>query len=145
MDIKQYLSQAQHIERNIEAKREDIARMRARLTDGTAQISDMPRASGSRGGGQRGLDDAIARIVEYEEYVNREIARLCDLKTEIRETIASVSNPVHRELLELRYINGYSWGRVAKTMHYSSDRIWHLHSDALKALNRQKKTDNDVL
>lgn len=140
MNIKQYLSQAQHIERNIEAKREDIARMRARLTDGTAQISDMPR-----GGGQHGLDDAIARIIEYEEYVNREIARLCDLKTEIRDVIASVSNPVHRELLELRYINGYSWRRVAKAMHYSSDRIWHLHSDALKALSRQKKTDNDVL
>ena len=52
----------------------------------------------------------------------------------IREAIDAVEDARYRELLELRYIVGMRWERIAVEMNYNYDRIRHMHGEALRAV-----------
>lgn len=130
MTAKQFLSQAYRLDKRIERRTEDIARMRARMEKATAQLTGMPR-----GGSGGDWTDVSIRVLEYEASVKAEIAELCRVKRLIREAIDAVEDARYRELLELRYIVGMRWERIAVEMNYSFDRIKHMHGEALRAVN----------
>ena len=127
MTAKQFLSQAYRLDKRIERRTEDIARMRARMEKATAQLTGMPR-----GGSGGDWTDVSIRVLEYEASVKAEIAELCRVKQMIRETIDAVEDARYRELLELRYIVGMRWERIAVEMNYEYGWIRHMHGEALK-------------
>jgi len=47
------------------------------------------------------------------------------------ELISRATNPIHRELLTLHYIDGYTWEQTAEKMHYS-EYIYRIRRAALK-------------
>lgn len=128
MTAKEYLSQAYRLDKRIERKIEDRDRMRSRLVKATAQLTGMPR------GGNADWTDAAVHVMEYEEQLNREIVELCKLKREIRDTIDAVEEKRYRDLLEMRYITGMSWEKIAVDMHYSYVHVLRLHGEALKVV-----------
>ena len=130
MTAKQFLSQAYRLDKRIERRTEDIARMRARMEKATVQLTGMPR-----GGSGADWTDVSIRVLEYEASVKAEIAELCRVKQMIREAIDAVEDARYRELLELRYIVGMRWEQIAVEMNYSFDRIKHMHGEALRAVN----------
>ena len=67
-----------------------------------------------------------------ERALDRDIDRLIDLKREIAEVIAAVPDMRYRTLLEYRYLCGWSWRRIARTMNYSEDWTRHAHGRALQ-------------
>jgi len=123
MKTKEYLSQAMALEGRIDARMEQIARLRAMAERGKRLAAD----SG-------GWTDALTRIGALEEELQADVRLWTDQKRQIGETIESVGKPVHRQLLEYRYLCGWDWRKIAGRMHYSIDRVWHLHSDALKEI-----------
>lgn len=128
-EARRFLEQAFYLDKRIEKKAEEIARMKARLQKSAPQISDMPR-----GGSGADWTDAAVKIIEYEQQVNAEIARLCEIKRRIGEVIDRVEDARYRTLLEMRYRNYYRFEKIAVEMNYSFDRVRHLHQEALETV-----------
>lgn len=128
MTAKEYLSQAYRLDQRIERKLEDRDRMRAKLVKATAQLTGMPRGSGTD------WTDAAVRVMEYEQQIAAEIEELCRVKTEIRAVIDAVEDKRYKDILEARYINFKSWEQIAVDMHYSYVHVIRLHGEALRAI-----------
>ena len=127
MTARDYLSQARQLDQAIDARLERIARLRALVNGRAARTDGMPRGSG---GGD--WTETILKIDEMERALDKDIDRLIELKREIAEVIAAVPDMRYRTLLEYRYLCGWGWARIARAMHYSEDRIRHIHGRALQ-------------
>lgn len=127
MTARDYLSQARVLDQAITARLERIARLRALVSGRAARTDGMPR-------GGTGIDwtETVLKIDEMERALDRDIDRLIDLKREIAEVIAAVPDMRYRTLLEYRYLCGWGLPRIARAMHYSEDRIRHIHARALQ-------------
>lgn len=132
MTAKEFLMQGILLDRQIDAKFEQIQQWRALAEKRTANYTPSP------GGGSPTPDrrmDIVAKIVDAERELDAEIDRLIDLKKDISEVIARISHDRMRLLLELRYVNGHKWGEIARMMHYSESNAKNLHSAALKKVS----------
>lgn len=129
MTAKRFLSQYRYQETRLRARREEIARLRSLLTSGVSHVRDTPR-----GGASRPWTDTAARILELEERLQDDIERLLAAREAVEAAIGAVEDEQLRMILELRYLNGYGFGKIARTMHYSYDWAKHLHQRALRAV-----------
>ena len=128
MTAKDYLSQARVLDSAIDARLERIARLRALVSGRAARTDGMPRG----GGGGVDWTETVLKIDEMERALDRDVDRLIDLKREIAEVIAAVPDMRYRTLLEYRYLCGWGWRRIARTMNYSEDWTRHAHGRALQ-------------
>ena len=127
MTAKEYLMQARDIDKRIESLIEHGERLREKLTAGRmAQITGMPR------GGRYDWADAAVALIELERRNNQEIMDLCRLKHEIWDAIDAVEEAKYRWLLELRYMNCWTWERIADVMGYEVRQVHRIHGDALQ-------------
>ena len=139
MTARQFLEPARRLDWRIEKKYERIARMRAKLQKATSNLTGMPR-----GGSDGDWTDADVAVLEYEEQIKAEIARLCALKRRITEIISTVDESTLRDLLELRYLNGYRFEQIAVEMNFSYDYVRHLHKEALAAVQVKLDTQKHI-
>lgn len=128
MTAKEYLSQAHHLDQRIDAKIAQVASLNELATKCTTTLTGMPR-NPNRGGST--MADAVCKIIDLQEEINRDIDRLVDLKREIVEVIKSVDNTEYQILLEKRYLCFHTWEQIAVDMHYSGKWIQKLHDRAL--------------
>jgi len=99
MTVKEYLGQYRYLNARIDAKLEQIMRLRALVERRTAVMSDMPK-----GKQQKDWTDVSVKIIMAERELDAEIDRLLALKTEIEVVIAAVLDDIFRTLLEQRYV-----------------------------------------
>ena len=131
MTTKEYLGQADRLDKRINSKLEQVLSLRGLTTKATATMSDMP------GGGSRNvykMQDIIAKIVDLEDDINRDIDALVDLKREMVSVIKAVENPEYQTLLELRYLCFKTWEQIAVDMNYSIEYTFRLHKKALEVV-----------
>ena len=131
MTAKEYLGQAYRLDQRIKSKLEQVLSLRGLTTKATATMSDMP------GGGSRNvykMQDIIAKIVDLEDDINRDIDALVDLKREMVSVIKAVENPEYQTLLELRYLCFKTWEQIAVDMNYSIEYTFRLHKKALEVV-----------
>ena len=133
MTAYEFLSQGRFIDRRIEHKQEDIERMRSKLTNANAKLSDMPK-----GGSTTDWTDADIKILEYEQYVRDEIKNLCEVKRQIREAIDAVEDARYRELLEMRYLCDKTFEEIAVAMKYDWRHVMRMHKEALEVVEVSK-------
>ena len=128
MTAKEYLSQAHRLDQRIDAKIAQVASLNELATKCTATLTGMPR-NPNHGGST--MADAVCKIIDLQEEINRDIDRLVDLKREIVDVIKSVDNTEYQILLEKRYLCFHTWEQIAVDMHYSGKWIQKLHDRAL--------------
>lgn len=129
MTAKEFLRRARGMDRRIDEATERVMRLRARLETGRmAQISDMPR-----GGGSDWTDTANA-LIDLEMQMNARIREMCKLKRLAMEAIEAVEEARYREVLELYYLDGFTWEQVAEQMGYDLRWIYRLHGRALRKI-----------
>ena len=128
MTAKDYLSQAYRIDQRINAKLEQIARLRS-LTQRVTTTFDSQRVSRTRD--VTSTQTAINRLIEAEEKVNKDIDAFIDCKREIQEVIDCLEDDDCRLLLELRYLCMKCWDDIAIEMHISRAHVYRLHNLAL--------------
>ena len=87
MTAKEYLSQAQKIDHEINNMLEQVESLRSMATKTTAIISDMP-GNATRNTTQ--LSDIVIKLMEQEEEINQDIQRLVKLRAEIYGVIQGV-------------------------------------------------------
>ena len=135
MTVKEYLEQYKTLDARINAKIEQVEHLRAMFT--------RAYSGGNTGGGNSGPYDKIgeitAKIVDLESEINDEIDKLIDLRAEIKGYIAQIPNEKNRFLLELHYINGYSFDKIASLENRDRRSILYRHEKGLKFLEKVVK------
>lgn len=116
--------------RRITAKKERLAHMRMRLLPGAKAISGMPA-----GGIRRDFSDMADEVMLLEEQIRREIGALARVQENIVSVIDALEDPRMREVLEYRYLNEWSWQKIAWHMHCDASTAWRLHASALDRID----------
>ena len=127
MTTKEYLGQAYRLDQRINSKLEQIASLNDLATKCTGVLTGMPRNPNR---GTSTMADAVAKIVDLQAEINRDIDRLVDLKREMVSLIKAVDNTEYQTLLELRYLCFRTWEQIAVDMGYSIQHIYRLREKA---------------
>ena len=133
MNAKEYLRQAEELDATIETKLETVAALRSLLEKSTGVLSGLPKSQGDG----RSLENTIAKIVDLEEEINRDIDELVDIKTEIRKMISTLKNPTAKNIMEKRYMQRKSWNQIVDELHKSRDWIFKVHRQTLDELEKK--------
>jgi DNA-directed RNA polymerase specialized sigma subunit len=131
-DKVKYLKRYILLDREIDRKVQEIARWRGMLGKVTAVYTSEPKGGGSIYGKTEGI---VAKIVDLEQEVNREIDDQISIREDIKDIIAAVENDRERMLLEYRYLDGKTFEWIAGEMEFSWRHIHRLHSRALLNLS----------
>ncbi len=131
MTSKEYLSQYQKINTDIDANLDDLAQLRALA----AKVSPSERFSGGGEPTDR-VGRTVAKIVDLENRINEEVDRLVDLREEILVEINSLPNAMQRQVLRYRYINGWTWEQIAEKMDCSYQWVCVLHGRGLQSFKK---------
>ena len=82
--------------------------------------------------GLKSMSDISAEISKEMSAIEAEIKGFLSLQTEIKNQIAAATNDLrHRQILELRYINGLSMQELADTLGYNKRYIERVRNKAL--------------
>ena len=139
-EVKRQLQEARNIDRRIEATRERIERMRARLMAGKRfDYEDKPR------GGSRGdWTEAADQIMELEARLVGQLAEMSTVLSNAARLIEGVPDVRYRELLELYYLDGLTWPQVAVKMEIANIRqVYRMHGRALLAAAQKNFFDRE--
>ncbi|HCS74126.1 MAG TPA: hypothetical protein DIW17_09650 [Clostridiales bacterium] len=137
MSPKEYLSQAYRIDQRINSKLEQVVSLRELATKATSTLSDMP-SSGTRN--IHSMEGIIAKMVDLETEINKDIDTLVDLKREIVSLIKQIQNTEYQTLLELRYLCFKTWEQIAVDLGYSSKHVFYLHDKAVALIQVPKSS-----
>ena len=141
MSIKDYLKQYKTLDREIDRLLEEQQRWKdlaLRVTPGYEGAVPTGSPDGNR------IPTAVERIAEWEEKIDRKVDQLVALREEIEGVIGKLKNADFQTLLRLRYINGYTWERIAVEMHYSYQWVCKLHGRALLQLKQAIESDTKM-
>lgn len=131
MDVKEFLSQHKIIDDCINAKLDEIKELRSLATRLSPSLSGESHSVGI-------VSDRVgrtaAKIADLEREVNDQIDRLIEVKAEINAMINSLDDILLRNLLERRYLLGFSWEKIAEDMSYTPRHITRLHNKAIERL-----------
>lgn len=108
---------------------ESLQRYRAKIESAKIPIiTDMPTAPPQA---KDKLAGHIANIEKIEEIVNIRMARLQEMRISVENLIGRVEDSNERRLLTLRYLEGFTWIKIAYVMNYSWQHLHRLHSKVL--------------
>lgn len=128
MTAKEFLSRAYRLDTRINNRFEQLNRLKQLAGRTTAAYSGEV-VSHSRN--VHANEDAIIRIIEAEQELNREIDELIAIKDDIKQVIALVAAPTCRLLLESRYLCMNRWDEVCGKLEVSRSRVFEIHQTAL--------------
>ena len=130
-DKIKYLKRYINLDREIDRKLKEVARLRSKLTRVTQVLTAEPRGGGTIYGK---TEEILAKIVDLENEIDADIDRLISIRENIKAVIEAVEDDRERLLLQYRYLDGWTFEKIAVEMNYSWRQIHRLHSQALTNL-----------
>ena len=128
MTAKEYLRQLSRKDARINALIERQRRCRELAERRTAVYRATP------GGGRRcssAVEEDVAEIIDHEREVDPRIDEYVDLTREIEAAIDRIPDGRYRDVLRFRYVNGWTWEKIADEMGYDERWVRRLHGWAL--------------
>lgn len=138
-EIKQTLENVRLTERAYKSALAVATAYEQQLTGGRCMRYDRQGYPGTKG---NHTEDGLVRLADYRAEADRKFDELVAARKNAERLIASVSDPVGREVLTLRYIFGKRWEDIAGEMNYSRRHIFRFHDKALSEIS--KKMTHDV-
>lgn len=132
MTAKEYLDRARTLDREINSKKRELAKIKL-----DAQCLNSP-VLGDKvvSSHANNSNSAIDKAVDLERTIKEEISDLLDLKIEIRERISRMKRAEYRIVLTDYYITMQEWREVAKSNNYSERQVYRIHDDALEEFRK---------
>lgn len=131
MTAKEYLRQYRTLDAEINAKLEERAQIRA--------LAERVTPS-EQGGGSGTVSDRVgrgaARLADLEREIDAEVDRLTELRDEIVAMIREVPDYNQRMVLRMRYINGWTWEKIAVSLDFSYQWVCVLHGRGLENFSK---------
>ena len=132
MTTKEYLNRAYVLNKKIKKDKEIIANLKDAAMNTSANVSD-ERVQTSAQTGSR-MSTFVEMIVELENSVNKQEQELKVVRDEITTEINKITDIKQRLVLQLRYLDYYSWSNIAGVLCCSESLVYKIHSDGLKNL-----------
>ncbi len=133
MTAKEYLGLAYRLDQRISSKLMQLDSLRS-LSRKVTTSFESAKVSGSRD--VTSLENAIIRMMETEDELNKQIDALIDIKSSIAQYISALENIDYQVLLEKRYLCFQPWDQIAAETNCSLRWIHTLHSRALEAFDK---------
>jgi DNA-directed RNA polymerase specialized sigma subunit len=127
MTAKEYLQQYRNADREINAKLDQIHRLRELATKTTSILTPDKVQTQS----QNKTEIIVAKIVDLKREVDAEIDGLAKIKRRVENAINQVPDGKCRGVLKRRYINGKTWEQIAVAFNMSYFGVCKLHGRAL--------------
>jgi len=139
-DPKTFLLRSGKLKARITAKRERIKEWQSLAEQITAPLRVDGGSSGS-GYAQSTIENAVCNITDLENEILEEIKTLISIEQEIDAAINElVVDTRYKSILEMKYLNGYSWRKIGFKLYYSEDWVCRLHGAALQAMKKKAKS-----
>lgn len=139
-DAKGYLRKIELLDAHINNKLSDLTALWSMVTKVTATISPVV-VSGS--GNQDKLGDAVAKIIELQDEINREIDKYVDAKREVSAVLEKLQDPDHVKVLHKRYIEYKPWEQIACEMCCTYRNVCYIHGKALQEVGALLEDRNE--
>lgn len=124
-----WLKRYTNLDRRIRNRYELIEKLRGDIGKITPTLSFAPPGGGPI---NKSHDhDTINRIVDLVARMDNELNEWIDIRIEISEVVYAVNDQTYQELLDYRYLQGWTFERIAAEMNYTWRHIHRLHSAAL--------------
>ena len=133
MTAREYMEQVTYIEKRINSKMDNVERLES-IINRTTPIFSETRGS-SRDVMNR--EKSIARMADMKKELENDIVGLITLKMQISDVISHVDDDALRLLLELRYVNMYTWSDVAMMMNINKRTVYRMHEKALGEIEKK--------
>ena len=133
-EAKEYLEKIKWYDVLIDSKLEELATLNSIVKRITPVMNTTGGGSGT--GNQDKLGDTIAKIVDLQEEINRDVDIFVDMKREAGKLLKKVKKPEHYKVLHKRYILGESLERITVEMGYTHRGMCYLHGRALQAFGK---------
>lgn len=127
---KKYLAQYRDNAREIARSLEDIKKWNS-IAEGTQSPGC---TSGSGGNNINRQQFAVEMIIGLKNKMEKQIAERIKLKDEIETVIGNVKDHRLQLILHYRYIDGWTFEKIAVEMNYSYMQICRIHGKALKEI-----------
>ena len=132
MNAKEYLQQAERIDRLVKSKTDQLARLESLATSATPHISETGGGGGHDDTKGSKLENQVIGIVELKDSIRKKANELIKVRAEIGKTIDSINSLTHQYILEERYLNYKSWDIICDVTGFSKDYLYRLHRDGLR-------------
>lgn len=130
---KEYLERIKWYDVLINSKLEELATLNGMVK----RITPVMNTTGGGGSGnQDKLGDTIAKIVDLQEEINRDVDMFVDMKREASKLLKKIKKPEFYQVLHKRYILGESLERITIDMGYTHRGMCYLHGRALQVFDK---------
>ena len=130
MTPKEYLRQAYRLDHRINS---DIAEMeRLQEMVGTVSSPSLEEHYNPNRPTEAPFIRRLEKVWELQDKINREIDRFIDLKAQMRDVIATVSDADEQMVLRYRYIHIMTWEQIGDELHADRTTVFRWHNAALK-------------
>lgn len=132
---KEYLRSYRRAKKEALVLEEAIEELRSnRISPSMRRPDGMPK-----GNGGSDLSAYAARLDELERELQAKKWEAIDRYHQVCADILAVPGETERQLLQYRYINGYTWEQIAVKMGYSWRQVHYIHKRALERFEISKK------
>ena len=130
MTAKEYLQQARGMMARLEAMNERRQHYEDLATSVTAHYRSGP------GGSRRvsSVEEYAIKMADLSAEMNIRAGIYVEALREIEAAIEAVPNQTYRDVLRLRYLNAWSWNRIARATHYADSYLYQVHRRAVLAV-----------
>lgn len=141
-----YLERIKWLDALIDSKLEELCRLDSMVK----RITPVMNTTGAGGSGNQDKHgNAIAKIIDLQNEINRDNDEFIDLRQEASKLLAKITNPAQYKVLHKHYVLYESFENIAVEMKYSYRHICNIHGRALQAfekvLEEHKREKENIL
>ena len=133
-EAKEYLEQIKWFDVLIDSKLEELTTLNSVVKRITPVMNTTGGGSGS--GNQDRLGDTIAKIVDLQQEINRDVDMFVDRKREAARLLKKIAQAEYFQVLHKRYVLYESFEKIATEMNYTYRGVCYVHGRALQAFDR---------
>lgn len=129
MKAKELLSELQNLDMDIQSRIDEINELEAGLLS-SPNWSEVK----VKGGQPRKIDDVYAQLITMKDAIEQDTNAIINRKLELGRMINKLTNPKHRTILRMTYINKGTADSICYDLKMSRTTYYRLKNEAILAL-----------
>lgn len=129
MKAKELLSELQNLDMDIQSRIDEINELEAGLLS-SPKWSEVK----VKGGQTRKIDDVYAQLITMKDEIEKDTNVVINRKLELGRMINKLTNPKHRTILRMTYINKGTADSICYDLKMSRTTYYRLKNEAILAL-----------
>ena len=125
------LKELQHLDLDIQSRIDEINELEASLLS-SPKWTDVKVQSGK----VRKIDDVYAQLIAMKDEIEKDTKVIIDRKLELSRLINRLSDPRHRTILRMTYINKGTADSICYDLKMSRTTYYRLKNEAISALGK---------